>query len=296
VDLHVVGTRSGWLSASPYPLGENAAMALVSLPLEVYYRYAQVGKMDNARGLLANRGPGILIPELPPLPDPALAARNWPLRIDAGPAHLVDGQRMRVQLGRTRLPGRIALHAVPADGAGAWRVLTTTNPGAVPLLAGEADVVVDGEQLGTASLPFTEPGHELVLRLGRDDRVQVARSEERTDDEAWGKRSRTYTIHVRIDAPPGLYDAIHIDEPMPVPQDGSIQLQPLIPAIAAEDLDRRLIEDPVWHLDIDLRKPPAEAVITWMLRYPANVRPLVQRPRQEVQIDNENQLDAGDAP
>ena len=282
VQLNSVGERSGWLSASPYPLGGNLAMPLLTLPLEVYYRYAQIGKTGSP-GLFGNRAPTMSVPELPPLPGLAAASAHWPVRIDAGPARLVDGQRMRVVISRTELPGRIGLRATPADGAGAWRRLESRNPLAVPLLGGEAEVVVDGERLGATALPFTEPGRPLLLALGRDDRVQVARSEERKDDEAWGKRSRTITVSFRIDAPPGLYGSISIDEAMPIPQDGSIQLISLDPAIPGEELDRRLVEDPVWHLNVDLRKPPAQAAITWQLRHPANVKPMVQRKQEELQ-------------
>jgi hypothetical protein len=279
VQLNIVGERSGWLAASPYALGEAAARAMLMLPLEVYYRYSRVGAASVEGGLFANRQSGPMIPELAPLPNPGVAAEHWPVRIDAGEARLVDGCRMRVELGRTALPGRITLRAVPAVGSGAWRVLSTSNPLAVPLLRGEAEVVVEGERLGTTELPFTEPGKPLALVLGRDDRVQLVRSEERKDDEAWGKRTRTYTVNLRVDAPPGLYDTIRIDEAMPTPQDGSIQLVSLVPAIATEILDRTLIVDPVWHLDLDLRKPPALTAIVWQLRYPATVRPqLAQAP------------------
>lgn len=289
VQLNSVGERSGWLAASPYPLGGNLAMPLLTLPLEVYYRYAQVSKVGSSgTAMFGNRAPTMSVPELPPLPGLSAASEHWPLRIDAGPARLVDGQRMRVVIGRTALPGRIGLRAVPADGAGAWRMLHSRNPLSVPLLGGEAEVVVDGERLGAAPLPFTEPGRPLLLALGRDDRVQVARSEERKDDEAWGKRSRTTTVSYRIDAPAGLYDAIRIDEAMPLPQDGSIQLVSLDPPIAGDELDRRLVEDPVWHLDVDLRKPPAKAAISWQLRHPANVRPLVQVKQEQAPL---NQLD-----
>lgn len=275
VQLNVVGERSGWLSATPYPLGQAAALAMLTLPLEVYYRYSRVGGGKAEGGLFDNR-PRPALPESEPLPNPGLAAQHWPVRIDAGPARLVDGQRMRVQLGRTELPGRITLKAVPAAGAGAWRVLATSNPLSVPLLSGKAEVVVDGERLGRIDLPFTEPGRALALDLGRDDRVQVTRSEERKDDEAWGKRTRTYTVSLRVDAPVGLYDTIRIDESMPVPQDGAIQLVSIAPAIDAEALDRRLIEDPVWHIDLDLKRSPVVSAIAWQLRYPATVRPLVQ--------------------
>jgi hypothetical protein len=278
VQLVALGERSGYLSATPHPSGESVALSLLSLPLEVYYRYRQVGAASG-NAVFGNRQREDHIEELKPLPSVNQAAQSWPVRIDAGPARLIDGQRMRIQIGRTPLPGRLGLRAVPATGAGAWRMLTTSNPLAIPLLSGPAEVVVDGERLGQIDLPFSEPGAALHLNLGRDDRVQVTRSEERTDDEAWGKRTRTYTTRIQVDAPPGLYDAIRIDEAMPVPKDGSIQLVSMTPAIAPEVLDRRFIEDPVWHLDLDLRKPPVVATIAWQLRFPATVRPRIDTVR-----------------
>jgi hypothetical protein len=291
VQLMEIGQRSGFLSATPHPAGESVALTLLSLPLEVYYRYRQVGAAgaDNKFG---NRQRDDHIEELKPLPNVSVAAQSWPVRIDAGLARLVDGQRMRIQIGRIPLPGRLGLRAVPATGAGAWRVLTTTNPLTMPLLTGPAEVVVDGERLGQIDLPFCEPGAAVHLNLGRDDRVQVTRSEERADDEAWGKRTRTYTTRIHVDAPPGLYDAIRIDEAMPVPQDGSIQLVSLTPAIAADVLDRRLIEDPVWHLDLDLRKPPVVATIAWQLRFPATVRPRIDTVRGGTAAQEEAEVNA----
>ncbi|MBA3699157.1 MAG: hypothetical protein H0W78_09905 [Planctomycetes bacterium] len=279
VQLQILGERSGFATASPHPHGEATALLFLTLPLEVYYRYQQVGSRKQDASIFGNRRREDRIEELAPLVNVNLAAKSWPVRIDAGPARLVDGQRMRVQIGRIPLPGRLGLRAVPASGAGAWRMLTTRNPLTIPLLAGTADVVVDGERLGQINLPFTEPGAALQLDLGRDDRVLVTRSEERADDEAWGKRTRTYTTRIRVDAPPGLYDSIRIDEAMPVPKDGSIQLVSLAPAIAPELLDRRLLEDPVWHLDLDLRKPPVEGAISWQLRFPATVRPRIDHQR-----------------
>jgi hypothetical protein len=259
--------------------------------MEVYYRYKQVS--NDRGGMFGNRKREDVIEPLAPLASLASAALSWPVRFDVGPAHLVDGQRMRVQIGRTVLPGRLGLRTVPTADAGAWRVLTTSNPLSVPLLVGDGEVIVDGERLGRLSVPFTEPGARLELGLGRDDRVQVMRSEERSDDEAWGKRTRTHTVRVRVDAPPGIYDAIRIDEAMPVPQDARIQLVSQEPAIPSEQLDRRLIEDPVWHIDLDLRKPPAVATIAWQLRFPAQVRPRVDstRPTQDEVNVEENETD-----
>lgn len=296
IQLQVLGVRSGFVTATPHPHGETTALMFLTLPLEVYYRYKQVREVKSDAGIFGNRQRDEVIEELAPLVNVNQAARSWPVRIDAGPARLVDGQRMRVQIGRVVLPGRLGLRAAPANGAGAWRQLSTTNPLTIPLLAGAAEVVVDGERLGQIELPFTEPGAVLQLALGRDDRVQVTRSESRVDDEAWGKRTRTYTTRIRVDAPPGLYDSIRIDEAMPVPKDGSIQLVSLTPAIAAEVLDRRLIEDPVWHLDLDLRKPPVEGTIAWQLRFPATVRPRIdnQRPGmavEELEEENENAVE-----
>ncbi len=278
VELQDVGLRNGWAAATPSPLGEDAAMALLALPLEVYYRYSRIDVTDGpGNRLFGNRMPTMRMPDLPPLPDLASAARSWPVSFAAGPAHLVAGQRMRILLGRTPLPGRLSLHANPADGSGAWRVLRTTNPLGTPLLAGALEVVVDHERLGTAALPFTEPGRPLNLELGRDERVLVTRSEERSDDEAWGKRTRTFRVHLRVDAPPGLYQTIRIDEAMPVPANPSIQLVSVDPAIAPDVLDRRLVEEPVWHLDLDLATPPARGQLSWQLRYPATLRPAVEQ-------------------
>ncbi len=270
----VVGQRNGFLAITPDPMGEDWTRAILSLPLEIYYRYVRVESAQGASsGLFAARS-GSPDPVLEPLPEVTGLAHHWPLRIEVGAAQLADGLRSRVVLSRTELPGPVRLRAAPQDGAGAWRVLATVNPLSVPLLQGPLDVEVDGERIGLGQLPFTEPSQPLILDLGRDDRVLVHRTEEHQDDEAWGKRTRTYTVKFSVEAPAGLYPSIRIDEAMPVPADATIQLLSLDPVVSPQDLDRRMMEDPVWHLDLDLGKGQPRAALVYQLHYPATVQPL----------------------
>lgn len=251
--------------AVPYPLGEDAAGALCLLPLQIYYRYNAVKAVDASAHRL----------QRVELPDVTVAAQGWPLRYDAGQAQLTQGRLQRLVLDRLPLPGGVGLHAAPIDGPGAWRTLTTTNPLATPLIAGRMQVVVDGERLGEMALPFTTPRAALSLPLGRDDRVQVVRSEDHRDVEAWGKRTRTVTIRFRVEAPKNLHPQIRIDEPIPRPADPAIHLVATTPAIAVAELDRRLVEDPVWHLDLPLAGGNATAEIVYDLRFPVTTRPQV---------------------
>ena len=126
----------------------------------------------------------------------------------------------------------------------------------------------------------------LILALGRDDRVQVGRREERQDDEAGDMRTQTYVVQYRIDAPAGIYSTITIDEVMPTIQDTSMQLISVDPAFTGEQLDHKLVSDPVWHLTADVTMPPALATLTWQLRYPANVLPRFNYPAQEKKLPN----------
>ena len=274
--MHEAGLRNGFEALTPDPMGEAWARTMLTLPLEIYYRYS---RLDNGRavrsGLFGSRS-GLPDPSLEPLPDVTALAHHWPVQFTIGPAPLLDGQRSRVVLSRTELPGPVRLRAAPLDGDGAWRELVTSNPLSAPLLEGPLDVVVDGERVGTGSLPFTEPGAALALELGRDDRVLVHRSEVHQDEEAWGKRTRTYTVRFAVEAPAGLYPSIRIDEAMPVPTDASIQLLSLDPAISAQDLDRHLVEDPVWHLDLSLTTAQPRAILTYQLHYPETVDPQSQ--------------------
>lgn len=267
--LAETGQRNGYRAVTPDPMGDAWTRAILTLPQEIYYRYAPVRTQAMASGG-ASDAPDNALQPLPPV---TALAHDWPVRIDVGVQPLVDGHRSRVVLRRTVLPGPVRLRAAPADAEGAWRVFACTNPLAAPLLEGPIDVVVDGETVGQGQLPFTEPGAPLTLELGRDDRVLVHRSESHHDDEAWGKRTRTTTLQFTVEAPPGLYPSVRIDEAMPVPTEASIQLLAVNPPIAPLDLDRRLVEDPFWHLDLDLHAPQAQATITYQLRYPATVEP-----------------------
>ncbi len=259
--IAAVGDDGDYLGAVPSPLGETGAASLVMLPLMVYYRYAALGTVD-ADAIAAQS----------PLVDVAQAASGWPLRFAAGAARLRAGQRQRIALDRIPLPGAIALRAEPAADDGAWRTLTTTNPLTTPLMSGCADVVVDGERIGDHPLAFTAPGAELILPLGRDQRVRVVRSERTTETEAWGKRVHTLAIGFRVEAPAGLYPSIAIDEPIPRPADPAIQVRSLTPPIEGEAMDRRLVEDPAWHLALDLADGSAEGGVTYEIRHPQTLR------------------------
>lgn len=257
--------RGGLIRLVPHPFGEDIAEALCALPVQVYYRYNAVSTVDA----------GALRLQRPHLPNVVTAANGWPLRYDAGLAQLSQGQLQRLVLDRLPLPGGVSLHAAPIDGPGAWRVLTSTNPLATPLIAGPLQVVVDGERLGEMQLAFITPKALLSLPLGRDDRVQITRSEQHRDVEAWGKRTRTVTIRFRVEAPKALHPLIRIDEPMPRPADPAIHLVATTPAITVADLDRRLVEDAVWHLDLPLAAGSATGEIVYDLRFPATIRPQI---------------------
>jgi hypothetical protein len=259
-----MGETRDALRVVPYPLGEDAAHAMIALALEVYYRYAQVGR------------PGAASDGQAPLPSLAEASLGWPAAHRIAAVALTPGRRQRVVIDRFALPGRIGLRAAPADGAGAWRILDTANPLTGPLLGGPLAVVVDGRSLGVHRQAFCAPAARLLVPLGRDERVRIAREESARDAEAWGKRTRTVTIAYRIDAPAGAYRAIDIEEPMPRPADPAIRLRSVEPAIAEDALDRMLAESPLWSLSVPIEKGQGSARLVYELRHPTTLRATVR--------------------
>lgn len=263
------------LRVVPYPLGEDAAHAMLSLALEVYYRYAQVAR------------PGASGDARQPLPSLAEASLGWPASHRIAAVSLTAGRRQRVLIDRFQLPGRIGLRAAPADGAGAWRVLDTANPLTGPLLGGPLAVVVEGRSLGVHHQPFCAPGARLLVPLGRDERVRIAREESARDSEAWGKRTRTVTIAYRIDAPAGAYRSIAIEEPMPRPADPAIRLRSVEPALAEDALDRQLAEDPLWSLTVPIEQGRGSARLVYELRHPTSLRATVRSVEDAPPVENE---------
>ena len=268
----------GYLNIVPTPLGESGARALVTLPLEVYYRYTPI--RSNAEGALES------VAQRPVLPKQALvdmemisleqSARSWPLRFRIGQASLRSGQRQLVAIDQLALPGGVQLYAVPAVRPGAWRELRATNPQPVPLVAGPMMVVINGDMQAERQLPFIEPGAEIVVPLGREDGIRVTRRVERASEDAWGKRKEEVRLLYRVEGKPRSLSRIRIDEPMPVPADAAVHFRSLEPLIEHEDLDRRLLQDPTWHLDLKLAASGVDAALIYELRHPLDRRPVLK--------------------
>lgn len=261
----------GALGVCPSKLGEVSARALLSLPLGVYYRYTPVA-VDRGQGQAGAR-PALAALEMPSVHS---AAKGWPLRYRLADIVLSGGERQLLTIDRIPLPGSVELYAVPAAAPGAWRRFAATNPLSVPLPGGPMVVAIDGDDQAERELAFTPPGGLIEQALGRAARIRVTRSEVRASEDAWGKRRQEVTLRYRVDGEIGDFERIRIDEPMPRPSDPVIRFRSLAPEMDLDQLDRRLIEDPTWHLDLALAPEGVDAEIRYELRFPLERAPVLE--------------------
>jgi hypothetical protein len=252
----------GW--NSPHPGGAEIASAYCQLSLEVYYRYAVVGR----GGIALERQADQPIPE--PI-DAVAATQGWPVRwVASGPVSLAPGSRVELELSRVDLPGKVELSAMPQQHDSVWRKLVTKNPSTQPLPAADALVVVAGEPCGATPVAFTLPGKELVLALGREPAVRVERIAKETSDDGFRSRTLKEDLTYRLVAPPGWTRPVTVLEPMPTPE-GGVTLR--VPGLDAKALEKRLRDDPVWRLEL---LPGAEQKLGYEVEYPSAMRAFLE--------------------
>ncbi|TVR45902.1 MAG: hypothetical protein EA402_03565 [Planctomycetota bacterium] len=265
--LHLIHTRDNISTVIPHPLGDVAALALVEMSMQFYYRYTPPQGGQPLRATQVRPPPA----PRPSLPNLSQALGPWPLVLDLGAVTLEAGSGLRrLRVDEHPLPGSITRVTVPAVNPGVWRVLHTRNPLPTVLAAGQAEVVVDALPIGSTQLPLVPPGQPLRLDLGRDERFHVQRSVSREEREIGGRRVHTVTITFTVHGPDGV--AVEVQEALPRPASPEIRLRSIEPAWNDDRLDRALHEDPRWLLNINPSDGVATATIQYELRHPAHLR------------------------
>ncbi|MBA3710627.1 MAG: DUF4139 domain-containing protein, partial [Planctomycetes bacterium] len=252
----------------PHPAGADVGIAYCQLALEIYYRYALVN-VGTGGGAGFSRSP--IFAPIPEIASAEAASNGWPMRwTPAGAVTLLPGARAEVELAAFELPGHVALTSIPQQEDSVWRALATRNPTTQPLPGADAVVVVDGHACGTTPVPFTLPGKELSLALGVEPGVRVQRIAKENSDDGFRSRTLSVAITYKLIAPDKWTRAVAVLEPVPLPEAG---VTLVVPGMDHGQLERRLREDPLWHLDLH---PEAEQTLRYDVTYPASMRPFLE--------------------
>lgn len=172
-----------------------------------------------------------------------------------------DGSPHKVKLFDPKLDPTLDYVTAPRHTAAVYRRIKTHNAGADRLLAGPANLFVDGEFIGTSQLEDTPPNGALELLLGVEERISVERELVRRDVD---KRLLRDTRQLQYGYKITLHN--HLDRPV------EVEVQDQIPVSRHEQIRVRLeraAPDPAKRSDLNLMEwrlelgPNEEKVITY---------------------------------
>jgi hypothetical protein len=199
------------------------------------------GPDDAARGRLVPRvddgqddqlDADTLPPGVDDVVDPLDGRGQFDHRWDAAGMHDVpaDARARRVVVATARAPTTLRYRTVPRERDEVYRTLTVTSPFEAPLLAGPADVYVDGSLLTTTRVPATDRGGRVTLGLGVENRLRVARNVRVVEDSAGllgGSLSVEHQVTIELRSSLGSPAEIEVIDRAPVTDDKSLEVRAL---------------------------------------------------------------------
>jgi uncharacterized protein (TIGR02231 family) len=107
-----------------------------------------------------------------------------------------DGSPQRIPLATESFSATDSHLTIPKQISEVFRSSKVHYKGNVPLLPGELAAYVDGDFVGTGSLPMVLPGEDFDVAFGTHERLKVERQLVERNEEKAG-RNRRYTFHFR---------------------------------------------------------------------------------------------------
>ncbi|WP_335979062.1 DUF4139 domain-containing protein [Streptomyces sp. CA2R106] len=236
VTAAMADTAAGAGAARPAPAPEllDYARLVLAGPQEHDGRGTLRAADEDTDAVVAEyRGRAEAAAELP-LPAHAVDVRrsagSFDYRFDtAAPVDVAaDGRRHTVPVGE--IPVRTAFEyvCVPAQDTAVFGTVLVTNTSAHPLLAGPADVMVDGDFVRTAALPTLAPGQRQAVGLGVAESVQVARRAHMRESTA-GLRGGTtvldHTVEVEVANRLPYPALVEVRERIPTSADKDVRIE-----------------------------------------------------------------------
>ncbi|SEG07722.1 conserved hypothetical protein [Actinacidiphila yanglinensis] len=162
--------------------------------------------------------------------DVRVSAGSFDYRFDtAAPADVeADGQWHTVPVSEVPVRTEFEYVCVPAQDTAVFGTVLVTNTSDHPLLAGPADVVVDGDFVRTAPLPTLAPGQRQAVGLGVAESVQVARRAHMRESTAGLRGGTTVLDHsVEVEVANRLpYPAlVEVRERIPTSADKDVRIE-----------------------------------------------------------------------
>jgi Domain of unknown function (DUF4139)/N-terminal domain of unknown function (DUF4140) len=132
-----------------------------------------------------------------------------------------DGEWHSIPLLTREAAARIAHVVVPREAPDVFRTAIGVNPFDAPILPGPVDVYDGDRFLVTAAAPMAAPGGELVLPLGVDSAIKVARNAEFREEITGMLRGGLRLLHelrVEVQNTSGAAIELEVRERIPVPR------------------------------------------------------------------------------
>ncbi|SDO19764.1 DUF4139 domain-containing protein [Actinacidiphila guanduensis] len=139
-----------------------------------------------------------------------------------------DGSWHTVPVGEVPAETEFGYVCVPAEDTAVFGTVLLTNTSARPLLAGPADVMVDGDFVLTAPLPTLAPGQRQAVGIGVAESVQVARRTHMRESTA-GLRGGTtvleHSVEVEVANRLPYPVVVEVRERVPVAGDKDVRIE-----------------------------------------------------------------------
>lgn len=148
-----------------------------------------------------------------------------------------DARLHRVSVLAASAPATPRFITVPRESAEVYREVEIQNPFDAPLLAGPVEVFIDGALIAQSSVGHVDRGGSLLLGLGVEDRLRVARNarvEEGTAGLLGGSTSIEHAISIELASALGRDAEVTVIDRIPIADDKDIDIKTLYVRPAAE--------------------------------------------------------------
>jgi hypothetical protein len=148
-----------------------------------------------------------------------------------------DARLHRVSVLAASAPSTARFITVPRESAEVYREVEIQNPFDAPLLAGPVEVFIDGALLTQSSVGHVDRGGSLLLGLGVEDRIRVARNarvDEGTAGLLGGSTAVEHAISIELASALGREVEVAVIDRIPVADDKDIDIKTLYVRPAAE--------------------------------------------------------------
>lgn len=188
-----------------------------------------------------------------------------------------DNQPHQVMLLQTDMQAEFSWLTVPRLSANAYLKAEVTNDSDFPLLAGQANIFMDGHFVAKTNLDFVVAGESFEVSLGVDESIKVEhkvnREFQKTDGFISKKKVHTYAYLILVHNRKSIPVKMIVKEGYPVSQDDDIKVELLEPRYQGDT--EELIRDDQNILTLTQEVSPGEKwkiSLKYEVSYPKDLR------------------------